>query len=42
MPRGRQNQNRTAIVYFGATPQDYLDLVHSGEKHRQLVAGFPC
>ena len=37
MPRGGQNQNRTAIVYFGATPQDYLDLVQSGEKHRAYI-----
>ena len=37
MPPGRQNQNRTAIVYFGATGQDYLDLVQSGEKHRAYI-----
>ena len=34
MSTGRQNQNRTAIVYFGPTPQDYLNLVESGQKHR--------
>ena len=37
MPKGRQNQNRTAIVYFGATPQDYLDLVASGKKHAAYI-----
>ena len=34
---GRQNQNRTAIVYFGPTPQDYLDLVESGAKHKAYI-----
>ena len=37
MGTGRQNQNRTAIVYFGPTPQDYLDLVESGAKHKAYI-----
>ena len=37
MGTGRQNQNRTAIVYFGPTPQDYLDLVESGVKHKAYI-----
>lgn len=31
---GDFNQNRTAIVYFGATKQDYLDLIDAGDRHK--------
>jgi hypothetical protein len=31
------NQNRTAIIYFGETKQEYLNLVEA-EKHRALLA----
>lgn len=36
MPQERHNENRTAIVYFGPTKQDYLDLVRS-EDHRAYI-----
>ena len=36
MPEERQNQNRTAIVYFGPSQQDYLKLVQA-EKRSTLI-----
>ena len=38
MPSKRQNQNRTAIVYFGATQQSYLDLVNADDHHQSYIA----
>ncbi len=36
MPEERHNQNRTAIVYFGSSQQDYLKLVQA-EKRSALI-----
>jgi hypothetical protein len=36
MSEPRTNQNRTAIIYFGAARQDYLSLVES-KKHKALL-----
>lgn len=37
MPQKRHNQNRTAIVYFGPTRQDYLDLVQADDHHHAYL-----
>jgi hypothetical protein len=37
MPQKRHNQNRTAIVYFGSTRQDYLDLVQADDYHQAYI-----
>lgn len=37
MSAKRPNQNRTAIVYFGATRQDYLDLVQGDAHHQAYI-----
>lgn len=37
MPPKRHNQNRTAIVYFGATQQDYLDLINADDRHQAYI-----
>jgi hypothetical protein len=36
MPEPRTNQKRTAILYFGATKQDYLSLVEV-KRHKALL-----
>ena len=33
----RHNKNRTAIVHFGPTKQDYLDLINAGEHHQAYL-----
>lgn len=38
MPPKRHNQNRTAIVYFGAAKQDYLDLINADDRHQAYIA----
>ena len=35
-PQARHNQNRTAVVYFGPTKQDYLKLVEA-ENHQAYI-----
>lgn len=37
MPAKRPNQNRTAIVYFGATQQDYLNLIQADKHHQAYI-----
>ena len=38
MPPKRQDQNRTEIVYFGATKQGYRDLINAGDHHQAYIA----
>ncbi len=35
-PQARYNQNRTVVVYFGPTKQDYLKLVQA-ENHQAYI-----
>jgi Domain of unknown function (DUF6431) len=37
MPTKQPNQNRTAIVYFGASKQDYLNLIQADEHHQAYI-----
>lgn len=37
MSQQRHNQNRTAIVYFGPTRQDYLDLIQADDHHHAYL-----